>query len=76
MTHRSAKDFPDPEADLTPDERRHKIARILAQGVLRQRQTAHTSPSRGASRPAKKVSESCRNPLEGAATSSPDPLVG
>jgi hypothetical protein len=62
--------FADP-ANMTPQQRRHKIAAILAQGVLRLRQTAQASPGSRSSRTVENTSELRGNGLDGGAKTSP-----
>ena len=66
----------DDPAAMTPSQRRREIAAILARGILRLRQCAQESPSFGESRTPENGSESCRNPLERVAKSSPPVPAG
>ncbi len=55
--------FDDP-AKMTPQQRRHEIATILARGVLRLRQAVHTSAGLGSSRTGEESAESRETGLD------------
>jgi hypothetical protein len=67
--------FDDP-ATLTPAQRRHEIAVILATGVLRLSTCARSSPVSPESQARQNSSESRKNCLDLSATSSPHGLAG
>ncbi len=67
--------FDDP-ATLTPAQRRHEIAALLARGVLRLSTCARSSPASAESRARQDFSESRENCLDLSATSSPHGLAG
>ena len=69
--------MPDPldPATMTPSQRRHEIAAILARGVLRLHQAAQASPGSGPSRTAEKDSKSGRDCLDEGAETSPHVLA-
>lgn len=50
-------------ADMTPDQRRHEVAAILARGVLRLRESAQNAPGSGPQRTPGKSAESAGKPL-------------
>ncbi len=54
----------DDPATMTPSQRRHEIATLLARGVLRLRQNHKKEPISRSCRTVKKVSESSRDCLE------------
>ena len=63
-------DLPDDPAAMTPDQRRHEVAAILARGVLRLRRSAENAPGSRPSRTPDKSSNFRREALdEGARTS-------
>lgn len=56
-------------ADMTPDERRHEVAAILAKGVLRLRESAQNAPGSRPQRTSEDTSKRGREALdEGAKT--------
>lgn len=67
--------FDDP-AILTPAQRRHEIAAILAIAVLRVCTCARSSPASAESHAGQDSSESRKNRLDLSATSSPHGLAG
>lgn len=75
-TERPAADSPVADADLTPAERLHEVAAILARGILRLHPHAHTLPDPSESRPSERVAESSEITLDGVAPSRPDPPRG
>ena len=66
----------DDPAAMTPSERRHEVAAILARGVLRLRQCREKPPGSGESRTVEKGSESCRDCLDEGAKTSPHVPAG
>jgi len=68
--------LPDDPTSMTPSERRHEIAAILARGVLRLRQCAQSSASSGESRRPERTSESARDCLDEGARLSPHVPAG
>jgi len=67
--------MPATEPNLTPEERFHEIATILAGGLLRLRTLPETPPSPPKSTPGKSP-ESRRNVLDGGRKSSPHDHAG
>lgn len=67
--------FDDPAA-MTPDQRRHEIAAILARGVLRLSTRARSNPASGESESCQESSKSLPNCLDLSATSSTHGLAG
>ena len=65
----------DDPAAMTPSERHHEIAAILARGVLRLCQCREKPPGSGESRTVEKTSESRRDCLDEGAESSPHGLA-
>ncbi len=63
-------DLPDDPAAMSPDQRRHEIAAILARGILRLRQTAQASPGSSSSRTPEINPKICRNGLDEGASRS------
>jgi len=63
-------------AMLSPTQRRHQIAAILARGVLRLHQAAQTCPGSRPSRAPENSSESGRNCLDASAETSPHVRAG
>ena len=68
-------EMPDDPAAMTPAQRRREIAAILAQGLLRLRQTAQASPGSRSSRTVEKVSEFRRGCLDEGAETIPHVLA-
>ena len=66
--------FADPAA-MTPAQRRHEIAAILARGMLRLRQAAQTSSGLGSPRTVEESAESRENSLDVGAKTCPHALV-
>ena len=58
-------------ATMTPQQRRHEIAAILARGVLRLRQAAQTSPCSRSSRTPENLSKQRQNGLDVGRRTSP-----
>ena len=69
-------DMLDDPAVMTPSQRRHEIAAILARGVLRLRQCRENRCDSQPSRPIEKASESRQNCLDGWAKTSPHVSAG
>ena len=65
----------DDPAKMTPQQRRHEIAAILARGVLRLRQAAQTSPGSRSSRTVENLSKQRQNGLDEGARTSPHVLA-
>jgi hypothetical protein len=66
--------FADP-ATMTPQQRHHEIAAILARGVLRLRQAAQASPGSRSSRTPENLSKQRQNGLDEGAETSPHVLA-
>ena len=62
-------------ATMTPQQRRHEIAAILARGVLRLRQAAQASPGSRSSRTPENLSKQRQNGLDEGAETSPHVLA-
>ena len=62
-------------ATMTPQQRRHEIAAILARGVLRLRQAAQTSPCSRSSRTPENHAKQRQNGLDEGAKTSPHVLA-
>jgi len=63
-------DLPDDPAAMTPDQRRHEVAAILAKGILRLRRSAQDAPGSRSSRTPEINSKICRNALDEGASRS------
>jgi hypothetical protein len=69
-------DMLDDPAAMTPSQRRHQIAAILARGVLRLRQCRENTHDSRSSRTARKASESGQDCLDEGAKTSPHVPAG